>query len=146
VTLRSSAAVLLFALGVAACSTGGTSPTASSTDPGSPGTTSGTATTAATTTTADLNRVCGAVASDAADLLGDLLEELEGLTSEQVADPGNWPPELAELQRRGEELDEAAAAAGCDPAAIQGVALAEAAEADPQARIPQILLEVLSVP
>jgi hypothetical protein len=140
---RRTAAVLLLAAGAAACSTGGTSPTQSTAAPGSSGAAAVT-TADATTTTADLGGVCRALADEAADLLGDLLEALEGLGSEQVADPGAWPPELVDLQRRGEALDETVAAAGCDPAGVQGVALAEVAGADPQGRIPALLLEVLT--
>ena len=144
--LRRIAAVLLLAAGAAACSTGGTPPGASGVGPGASGTAAATTTTDAPTTTADLAGVCRALADEAADLLADLLDTLDGLTSEQVADPGTWPPELVDLQRRGEDLDEAVAGAGCDPAAVQGVALAEAAGADPQGRMAALLLEVLSAP
>jgi len=141
--LRLTVVVVLLAVGAVACSTGGTRP--AGTAPGTSGAAGATTTTAASTTTADLAGVCRALAGEASDLLSDLLEVLEGVSYEQVVDPGAWPPELVDLQRRGEDLDEAVAGAGCDPAAVQGAALAEVAGADPQGRIPEILLEVLSV-
>jgi hypothetical protein len=140
--LRLAVVVVLISVGAAACSTGGTRP--AGTAPGTSGAAGATATTAASTTTADLAGVCRALAGEASDLLSDLLEVLEGVSYEQVVDPAARAPELVDLQRRGEELDDAVAGAGCDPAAVQGVALAEIAGAEPQGRIPEILLEVLS--
>ncbi len=78
-----------------------------------------------------------------ADLLEDMVDVLNDMTTEQFLDTRRWPEALFGLQIDGEEFDRRAAEAGCDPAAIQGLALEEVGDLDVESTPARMLIEAL---
>jgi hypothetical protein len=130
--------LLVLVAATAAC-TGDDEPAA--TTSATPATTPSTVTT--TTTTTDPTRLCREIGEDAADLLENIVEELEDVDAAVLIDRDSWPRGLMELQADGEELDRRAAEAGCDPGAIQARALEEVAGSEPDGRAAEMLLDLL---
>jgi len=102
-----------------------------------------TPTTSTTTTTIDPAKTCEDIAADAADLMADIVEELDRVGFEEFVDRNRWPAELTDLEQRGGILDQQVSQAGCDPGTVQQAALDAIAGVDPDGRIGEILLELL---
>ena len=120
----SSAAVkrllpLALVLVLAACDGGGTTTTG-----GGPTTSS---TIIVTTPTTDPGEDCRRLAEDAYEYLAAVVEELQGVTVEQLDDREQWPQALVDFEAQGEELDRRADEFGCDPGAVQQEVLVRAA-------------------
>ncbi|MBN2113122.1 MAG: hypothetical protein JW785_03240 [Acidimicrobiia bacterium] len=79
-----------------------------------------------TTPTTDPGEDCRRLAADAYEYLAEVVEELQGVTAEQLEDRTLWPPALLELEARGEELDRRADEFGCDIGAVQQEVLVRA--------------------
>lgn len=79
-----------------------------------------------TTPTTDPGDDCRRLAEDAYDYLAAVIEELQGVSVEQLEDRAQWPDALVELEAEGEELDRRAAEFGCDPGAVQQEVLVRA--------------------
>ncbi len=103
-----------------------------------------TTTSSTTTTTIDPAKTCEDIAADAAELMSDIVTELDRIGYEEFVDRNRWPAELTDLEQRGNILDQQVDQAGCDPGTIQQAALDEIAGTDPDGRIPEILLELLT--
>lgn len=120
----SSAAVrrilpLALAVLLAACNDGGGVTTTGATTPTS-------STPIVTTPTTDPGDDCRRLAADAYDYLAAVVEELQGVTVEQLDDRAQWPEALLEFEAQGEDLDRRAAEFGCDPGAVQQEVLVRA--------------------
>ena len=98
----------------------------------------------ATTTTFDVARACGDLAAEAGDLLEDLIAALERVDAADLLDRARWPDELVALEALGATFDGRAIDLGCDLGAIQSVALARLADVQPDGRIVEFLLELLT--
>ena len=72
-----------------------------------------------TTPTTDPGEDCRRLAADAYEYLASVVEELQGLTVDQLEDRAQWPEALVQFEAQGEELDRRAAEFDCDPGAIQ---------------------------
>lgn len=120
-------------LGLAACSGGGTVPTAppDSTTPVS------------TTPTTDPGAECRSLAEDAVAYLEDVLHELGEVTAAQLANRAQWPEALAGLEARGEELDRRSDELGCDPGAVQQEVMLRAAALEAKGPVARLLLDLL---
>jgi len=130
--VRPTAALFSLLILVAACDSSST-----------PSTTAiGTTTSTSTTTTTIPNDTCERVAEDTVDFLEDLIDELDETSLVALSDPANWPDDLRRLDRAGMDLDLRVAALRCDPAEIQGAALAEA-DIAPDGPLSALLLELL---
>lgn len=79
-----------------------------------------------TTPTTDPGDDCRRLADDAYEYLATVVEELQGLSVEQLSDRAQWPDALLQLESQGEELDRRAAEFGCDPGAVQQEVLVRA--------------------
>jgi len=104
---------------LAACSGSGSPTTV-------PPTTATTAPPIVTTPTTDPGDDCRRLAEDAYEYLATVVEELQGVTAEQLEDRGQWPPALLELEAQGEELDRRTDEFGCDIGAVQQEVLVRA--------------------
>lgn len=118
---------------LAACSSGGTvaSSTSTSTPPVS------------TTPTTDPGEDCRRLAEDAAAYLEEVVDELEGVTADELADRSRWPAALRDLKERGEELDRRTAELGCDLGAVQQEVVLRAAELSAEGPLARLLLDLL---
>lgn len=79
-----------------------------------------------TTPTTDPGDDCRRLADDAYEYLATVIEELQGVSVEQLGDRAQWPDALFELEAQGEELDRRAAEFGCDRGAVQQEVLVRA--------------------
>jgi len=124
---------LVLLLGLAACSGGGTIPTAppDSTTPVS------------TTPTTDPGAECRNLAEDAVAYLEDVVDGLGEVTAAQLADRGQWPEALVALEARGEELDRRSDELGCDPGAVQQEVVLRAAALEGKGPVARLLLDLL---
>lgn len=119
---------------VAGCSGDGAVPPSSSSSSSAP---------VSTTPTTDPGADCRRVAEDAAAYLEEVVEELGGITPDQLTDPAQWPDALTGLEVRGEELDRRATELGCDLGALQQEVILRAAELQAQGPVAQLLLDLL---
>ena len=95
-----------------------------------------------TTPTTDPGEDCRRLAADAYEYLAAVVEELQGLTVEQLEDRAQWPEALVQFEAQGEELDRRAAEFDCDPGAIQQDVLVRAS-ALPATGLGRLLLDLL---
>jgi hypothetical protein len=135
----SSAAVkrlmpLALVLVLAACDGGGTTTTG-----GGPTTSS---TIIVTTPTTDPGADCRRLAEDAYEYLASVVEELQGVTVEQLEDRAQWPEALVEFEAQGEELDRRADEFGCDPGTVQQEVLVRASALE-STGLGRLLLDLL---
>ncbi len=79
-----------------------------------------------TTPTTDPGDDCRRLAEDAYEYLTAVVEELQGVTVEQLEDRAQWPEALVEFEAQGEELDRRADEFGCDRGAVQQEVLVRA--------------------
>jgi hypothetical protein len=79
-----------------------------------------------TTPTTDPGEDCRRLAEDAYEYLASVVEELQGVTVEQLEDREQWPEALVDFEAQGEELDRRADEFGCDPGAVQQEVLVRA--------------------
>lgn len=123
----------IFLVWLAACSGGGTVPTApaDSTTPVS------------TTPTTDPGAECRSLAEDAVAYLEEVVVELEDITPSQLADRAQWPEALVGLEARGEELDRRSDELGCDPGAVQQEVVLRAAALEGKGPVARLLLDLL---
>ncbi|MBM3696616.1 MAG: hypothetical protein FJW79_11925 [Actinobacteria bacterium] len=105
------------ALLLAACSGGGVTTTQGETTTSYP---------VVTTPTTDPGAECRRLAEDAYEYLASVVEELQGITPEQLQDRARWPEALTQIKAQGEELDRRAADLGCDRGAVQQEVLTRA--------------------
>lgn len=118
---------------LAACSSGGTVATATSTS----------AVPVSTTPTTDPGEDCRRLAEDAVAYLEAVVAELEGVTADELADRSRWPDALLELESRGEELDGRREDLGCDLGAVQQEVVLRAAELPAEGPLARLLLDLL---
>lgn len=111
-------APLALVLLLAACDGGGATTT-------TPGSTTSSAP-IVTTPTTDPGEDCRRLAEDAYEYLAAVVDELQGVTVEQLEDRAQWPEALVQFEARGEELDRRAEEFGCDPGAVQQEVLVRA--------------------
>jgi hypothetical protein len=79
-----------------------------------------------TTPTTDPGEDCRRLAEDAYEYLTAVVDELQGVTVEQLEDRAQWPQALLEFEAQGEELDRRADEFGCDRGAVQQEVLVRA--------------------
>lgn len=118
---------------LAACSGGGTVPTAPADS----------TTSVSTTPTTDPGAECRGLAEDAVAYLEEVVVELEDITPSQLADRAQWPEALVGLEARGEELDRRSDELGCDPGAVQQEVVLRAAALETQSPVARLLLDLL---
>jgi len=118
---------------LAACSSGGTVASTTST-PTVP---------VSTTPTTDPGEDCRRLAEDAVDYLEEVVSGLEGITAAELADRSRWPDVLLGLEARGEELDRRRADLGCDLGAVQQEVVLRAAELPAEGPLARLLLDLL---
>jgi hypothetical protein len=94
-------------------------------------------------TTAD-PAVCETVASDAVDLVADIVEVLDEVDIDELTETGAWGDELTRLRERGVALDAEAAAAGCAPGVIQAAVRASFEDLDPGSALSELLLTLMA--
>lgn len=69
---------------------------------------------------------CDRVGADTVSFLNSLIRVLDQTRLAEFRDRGDWPDDLADLERASRDLDIRVAALGCDPVSIQQRALDEA--------------------
>ena len=82
--------------------------------------------TTVTTPTTDPGADCRRLAEDAYEYLAAVVEELQGVTVEQLNDRAQWPEALVQFESQGEDLDLRAAELGCDVGTVQQEVLVRA--------------------
>jgi hypothetical protein len=108
-----------------------------------PTTTSSSAPPVSTTPTTDPGADCRRLAEDAVAYLEDVVEELDGITADQLTDRSQWPDALLDIEARGEELDRRTTDLGCDLGAVQQEVVLRAAELQAQGPLGRLLLDLL---
>lgn len=125
-------AIAAFAmLVIAACDSAETEPT--------------TSTASSSTTTTIENDTCERVAEDTVEFLNSLIRELDDTRVAELREREDWPDELRDLDRTGNDLDIRVTALGCDPVAIQQQALSDA-DLVPGGPLSEGLIELLLTP
>lgn len=124
---------LALVLLVAACDGGGATTTSGATTSSAP---------IVTTPTTDPGEDCRRLAGDAYEYLAAVVEELSGVSVEQLNDRGQWSEALVRFEAQGEELDRRAAELGCDPGTVQQEVLVRAS-ALPASGLGRLLLDLL---
>jgi hypothetical protein len=100
-------------------------------------------TTAATTTTLPAPE-CDEVFDEAVDVVKDLVRVLDEVGYEVLVERSTWPEDLLRIEERGLALEERAAAAGCDPGALQSAVKAAADHLEAGGPLGTLLLEMLA--